>query len=176
MNVFVFVVTSIPVWLPLREVSGNPLKPITAAILGSPICPTAPPIPPHYPTITKRTITLLTPPTTTTTHTICGWRPMWWWMVTRVTVGGRVWKVRIPAPIKLGDQNLVNSTKSCSTSIKFSFICIFFSCPEQLNRTPCLSLGPAPLTIRVSTTLQSDPRHLWPLRHLIRVMKRVDLT
>ena len=33
-----------------------------------------------------------------------------------------------------------------------------------------MSLGPAPLTIRSSTTLKSDPRELWPLRHLIRVM------
>ena len=40
---------------------------------------------------------------------------------------------------------------------------------------PCL-LGPAPLTIRVFKTLQSDPRDLWPLRHLIRVMRRHDLT
>ena len=32
----------------------------------------------------------------------------------------------------------------------------FYSCPEQLNRTPCLSLGPLPLTIRVFTTLQSE--------------------
>ena len=29
-----------------------------------------------------------------------------------------------------------------------------------------------PLTIRVFTTLQSDPRDLWPLRHLIRGMRR----
>ena len=43
----------------------------------------------------------------------------------------------------------------------------FFSCPEQLNRTHCLSVGRAPLTIREFTTLQSDPtRDLWPLRHL----------
>ena len=39
-----------------------------------------------------------------------------------------------------------------------------------------LSLAPlvrwAPLTIRVFTALQSDPRDLWPLRHLIRVMRR----
>ena len=34
----------------------------------------------------------------------------------------------------------------------------------------------APLTIRVFTTLESDPRDLWPLRHLIRVMRRHDLT
>ena len=44
---------------------------------------------------------------------------------------------------------------------------------------PCLLawlVGPAPLTIRVFTTLQSDPRDLWPLTHLIRVMMRHDLT
>ena len=52
----------------------------------------------------------------------------------------------------------------------------FFSCPQQLNRTHCLSLGWAPLTIRVFTALQSDPRDLWPQRHLIRVMRRHDLT
>ena len=34
----------------------------------------------------------------------------------------------------------------------------------------------APLTIKAFTTLQSDPRDLWPLRHLIRVMRRHDLT
>ena len=39
-----------------------------------------------------------------------------------------------------------------------------------------LSLALAPLTIRVFTTLQSDPRDLLPLRHLIRVMKRHDMT
>ena len=33
-----------------------------------------------------------------------------------------------------------------------------------------------PLTIRVFTTLQSEPRDLWPLTHLIRVMNRHDLT
>ena len=55
-----------------------------------------------------------------------------------------------------------------------------FSCPEQLNRTHCLSLACllalTKLTIRVFTTLQSEPRDLWPLRHLIRVMRRHDLT
>ena len=35
---------------------------------------------------------------------------------------------------------------------------VFFSCPEQLNRTHCLSVRRAPLTIRAFTTLQSDPR------------------
>ena len=53
---------------------------------------------------------------------------------------------------------------------------VFFSCPEQLNRTHCLSVRRAPLTIRAFTTLQSDPRDLWPLGHLIRVMRRHDLT
>ena len=60
------------------------------------------------------------------------------------------------------------------------FVFCFFSCPEQLNRWPCpllgLLVGPAPLTIRVFKTLQSDPRDLWSLRHLIRVMRRQDLT
>ena len=49
-----------------------------------------------------------------------------------------------------------------------------FSCPQQLNRWPCPLLGWlvgwAPLTIREFTTLQSDPRDLWPLRHLIRLV------
>ena len=40
---------------------------------------------------------------------------------------------------------------------------------------PCL-VGWAPLTIRVFTTLQGNPRDLWPLRHLIRVMRGHDLT
>ena len=40
---------------------------------------------------------------------------------------------------------------------------------------PCL-VRLTPLTIRVFTTLQSDPRDLWPLRHVIRVMKGHDLT
>ena len=47
-----------------------------------------------------------------------------------------------------------------------------FSCPQQLNRTSCPSLGLTPLTIRVFTSLQSDPRDLRPLRHLIRGMRR----
>ena len=56
----------------------------------------------------------------------------------------------------------------------------FLAVHRQLNRTACLfvclSLGPAPLTIRSSTTLKSDPRELWPLRHLIRGIRRHDLT
>ena len=35
-----------------------------------------------------------------------------------------------------------------------------FSCPQQLNRTHCPLLGLTKLTIRVFTTLQSDPREL----------------
>ena len=61
-----------------------------------------------------------------------------------------------------------------------SFVNLVFSCPEQLNRWPCplvgWYLGLTPLTIRQFTTLQSDLRDLWPLRHLIRVMRRHDLT
>ena len=38
------------------------------------------------------------------------------------------------------------------------------------------TVGPAPLTIRVFTTLQSDPRDWWPLGHLVRVMRRHDMT
>ena len=60
------------------------------------------------------------------------------------------------------------------------FVFVFFSCPQQLNRWPCLSLvwsvPLTPLTIRVFTALQSEPRDLWPLRHLIRVMRRHDLS
>ena len=54
-----------------------------------------------------------------------------------------------------------------------------FSCPEQLNRTHCLSvcLSIRPQqTIRSSTTLKSDLRELWPLRHLIRGIRIHDLT
>ena len=40
---------------------------------------------------------------------------------------------------------------------------------------PCL-VCLTELTIRVFTTLQSEPRDLSPLRHLIRVMRRHDLT
>ena len=47
---------------------------------------------------------------------------------------------------------------------------------RQLNRWPCLSL----ITHWVShfwfLTLKSNPRDLWPLRLLIRVMRRHDLT
>ena len=40
----------------------------------------------------------------------------------------------------------------------------------------CPLLALTKLTIKAFTTLQSDPRDLWPLRHLIRVMRRHDLT
>ena len=41
---------------------------------------------------------------------------------------------------------------------------VFFSCPEQLNRWPCLSVCLTQLTIRVFTTLQSDPTcDLWDI-------------
>ena len=63
--------------------------------------------------------------------------------------------------------------------------CMFLAVQNSsIYRRPCLSLGPllawAPLTIREFTTLQRDPRvssrDLWPLRHLIRVTRRHDLT
>ena len=54
----------------------------------------------------------------------------------------------------------------------FSFLAVTW----QLNRSHCPLLCLLPLTIRVFTTLQSDPRDLWPLRHLFRVMRRHDMT
>ena len=57
-----------------------------------------------------------------------------------------------------------------------------FSCPEQLNRWPCHSLTHS-LTQSVTDwgyfyfwDTKSDPRDLWPLIHLIRVMRDHDLT
>ena len=51
---------------------------------------------------------------------------------------------------------------NCPPNVAFGYI---FSCPEQLNRWPCplvcWSVRPAPLTIRVFTTVQSDPGD-WP--------------
>ena len=54
-----------------------------------------------------------------------------------------------------------------------------FSCPEQLNRTHCLSVclsvRPQQLTVSPLTTLQSDPRDLRPLRLLFKVLRTHDL-
>ena len=57
-----------------------------------------------------------------------------------------------------------------------------FSCPKQLNRWPCHWLTDW-LTDSLTDSgyfyfwhTKSDPRDLWPLRHLIRVMRRHDLT
>ena len=47
---------------------------------------------------------------------------------------------------------------------------------RQLNRTHCLSVCPTPLRHLLILTLKSNPRDLWPLRHLIRVIRRHDLT
>ena len=52
---------------------------------------------------------------------------------------------------------------------------IFFQNSSIGDLVPCL-LAWAPLTIREFTTLQSDPRDLWPLRHLIRGMRRHNTT
>ena len=53
------------------------------------------------------------------------------------------------------------------------------SCPEQLNRTHCLSVclsvPPQQLTVSPLTTLQSDPRDLRPLRLLFKVLRTHDL-
>ena len=47
---------------------------------------------------------------------------------------------------------------------------IFFSCPDRV----CEQLN-GPLLILKSISIV-DPGHLWPLRHLIRVMRKHDLT
>ena len=57
----------------------------------------------------------------------------------------------------------------------YIYIYSFFSCPEQLNRWPCHSVCHS-LTVLLLLTLQSDPRDLWPLRHLFRVKRRHALT
>ena len=51
---------------------------------------------------------------------------------------------------------------------------LIFSCPEQLNRWPCHWLTDSGYFTDWHT--KSDPRDLWPLRHLIRVMRGHDLT
>ena len=64
-----------------------------------------------------------------------------------------------------------------------SFVNLVFSCPEQLNRWPCHWLTHS-LTHSLSHWVtdfyfchtKSNPRDLQPLRHLIRVMRRHDLT
>ena len=44
------------------------------------------------------------------------------------------------------------------------------------NSSIGLIVPPAPLRVLLLLTLQTEPRDLWPLRHLIRVMNRHDLT
>ena len=51
-----------------------------------------------------------------------------------------------------------------------------FSCPQQLNRWPCHSLTHWLTQDFTTWHSKSDPGGLWPLRHLIRVMKKHDLT
>ena len=60
---------------------------------------------------------------------------------------------------------------------------MFLAVTWQLNRWPCHSLSHSVtqwLSDSVShflfLTLKSDPRDLWPLRHLITVMRKHDLT
>ena len=51
---------------------------------------------------------------------------------------------------------------------------LIFSCPKQFNRGSCHWLTNSRYFYFWHT--KSDPRDLWPLRHLIRVMRRHDLT
>ena len=53
-----------------------------------------------------------------------------------------------------------------------------FSCPEQLNRWPCHSLTHSLTQSQYFYFwhTKNDPRDLWPLRHLIRVMRGHELT
>ena len=49
-----------------------------------------------------------------------------------------------------------------------------FRCPDSwIGLHVCWLV---PWSIRSSTTLKSDPKELWPLRHLIRVIRRHELT
>ena len=58
-----------------------------------------------------------------------------------------------------------------------SFLCIsIFSCPGQLNRWPCHWLSEWATEWLLISPSKSNPRDLWPFRHLIRVMWRHDLT
>ena len=56
----------------------------------------------------------------------------------------------------------------------------FLAVHKQLNKWPspllAWSICLLPIKTKASTKLQSDPRDLWPLRHLITVMRRHDLT
>ena len=67
---------------------------------------------------------------------------------------------------------------SCQLCDSFVTVLIFSLAVHNssIGDLVCPLVGLTPLTIRVFTTLQSDPRDLWPLRHLIRVMRRHDLT
>ena len=69
-----------------------------------------------------------------------------------------------------------------SVKTLYEAIGCIFSCPKQLNRWPCHSLTHW-LTHWLTDWqyfyfwhTKSAPRDLWPLRHLIRVMRRHDLT
>ena len=92
-----------------------------------------------------------------------GWETRWeWW-----EGGGRR-----PAQGEEPANQVPAAPRKSLNFLPFQAAAALFSCPEQLNRTHCLSLACllalTKLTIRVFTTLQSEPRDLWPLRHLIR--------
>jgi len=67
------------------------------------------------------------------------------------------------------------SIAKCSHRVSFS-LWVFFSCPDRVWNSSI----PTPVTDYIQGVLlfdiQSDPGALWPLRHLIRVMRRPDLT
>ena len=74
----------------------------------------------------------------------------------------------------LGGPNLVPTATGCSAldSIAVSLAVHNNSIGDLVTRSVTESLSHSLLLL----TLQSDPRDLWPLRHLIRVMRKHDLT
>ena len=86
------------------------------------------------------------------------------------------WQLLLPLQHMALSSSSPFSRRPSSFQSFYSYSTILFSCPEQINRWPCPLVGPlvcpAPLTIRVFTSLQ--PTHLWPLGHLIRETRRHD--
>ena len=78
------------------------------------------------------------------------------------------WKVWLFVTQTLKYQNL--PMRPYQKSLSYAI----FSCSEQLNRWPCHSLTHWDTFLK--TQQQSNPRHMWALWHLIRVMKKHNLT
>ena len=103
----------------------------------------------------------------------------WWDIFSTISFTGSVFlKIFFPWQIwrPFFDATRPDFLRASGLLNKCQHVLPFFSCPEQLNRTHCPSVCLTPLTIRVFTTLQSEPRDLWPLRHLIRMRKTHDMT